>query len=117
MIRRRRPGFRSPWRRERARAGHRRGFYGPTPSFTLQELACDDQALDLAGAFAYSAELDVAIELFDRIILGETVAAVDLHRLVGGAHRDLRSKQLGHGRLLGDALPVVLHPSSTIGEQ
>src|ERR1700685_1178415 len=32
---------------------------------TLQELASDHQALDLAGTFADGAQLDVAIELFD----------------------------------------------------
>src|SRR5580700_3520228 len=117
MIRRPWSDFR--WRlwRVRANARRQRESYGTIPSFALEELPRDHQALDLAGAFANGAQLDVAIELFDRIVLGETVTAVDLHRLVGGAHRNFGSKQFGHGRLLGDALPVILHPTGAIREQ
>ena len=60
---------------------------------------------------------DVAIELLDRIILDEAVAAVDLHRFVGDAHRDLAREQLRHRRFLGDALALILHPRRAIGEQ
>src|SRR5260370_1076896 len=50
--------------------------------FALEQLPRDHQALDLAGALADGAQLHVAIEFLDRIVLGEAVAAVDLQRFV-----------------------------------
>src|SRR5579883_2670073 len=63
----------------------------------LQQLTRDHKALNLARAFANGAELDVAIELFDRVVLDEAVAAVNLQRLVGHTHRNFRRKQFRHG--------------------
>src|SRR5947209_5657959 len=63
----------------------------------LQQLAGDDHALDLAGAFADGAELYVAIELLRGIVLDEPIAAVDLHAFVGTAHCDFAGEQLRHG--------------------
>ena len=72
--------------RQRARiAGEHAGdeIVEPARAITLlQQLPRDHQALDLAGAFADGAELDVAVELLDRVVLDEAVAAVDLHGLV-----------------------------------
>src|ERR1700722_20363612 len=86
-------------------------------SFALQELARDHQALDLTGALADGAQLHVPIELFDRVVLDESVATMDLHGFVRGAHRNLGSRQLRHGPFLADALPAILHPTRAIGEQ
>src|SRR5690606_8214603 len=51
-----------------------------------KELPCDDEPLNLARPLANRAELDVAVELLGRIVLHESVAAVNLHALFGGAH-------------------------------
>src|SRR5712691_3458356 len=83
----------------------------------LEQLARDHHALDLAGAFADGAQLHVPVELFDRIILDEPVAAVNLHGLIGGTHRGLRGVQLGHGRFLVNVCAVVLHPGGAQREQ
>src|SRR6187399_769558 len=52
------------------------------------QMARDDKALNLAGPFADGGELDVAEELLGGIVLHEPVAAVNLHPVFGGAHRD-----------------------------
>src|ERR1035437_5808297 len=83
----------------------------------LEELPCDHQALDLAGAFADGAEFDVAVELFDGVVLDEAVAAVDLHGLAGDADGGLGSEELGHGGFAGDAQAAVEHPGGAIVEQ
>src|SRR5579883_1201166 len=82
-----------------------------------KEFAGDDQALDFAGAFADGAELDVAVELFGGVILEEAVAAVNLHALVGGAHRGFAGIELGHRRLAGDGAALILEPGGAAGEQ
>src|SRR5579884_2011875 len=66
------------WRAGRRAAG----------ALVLQQVAGDDETLDLAGPFADGAELDVAVELFCGIVLDESVAAVDLHAFVGAADGD-----------------------------
>ena len=73
-----------------------------------EQLLGDDELLDLARALADRAELDVAVELLDREVLREPVAAVDLDRAVGRAHRDLGGVELGLRRELRDGLPRVL---------
>src|SRR5580698_1453823 len=75
--------------------------------FLAENLAGDDHALDLAGAFADGAELHVAIKLFGRIVFDEAVAAVDLHRLVGHANSNFAGVEFGHAGFLGDARVVV----------
>ena len=54
----------------------------PAGGVDLENFAGDDHALNLAGAFADGAELDVPVELLHRVVLDEAIAAVDLHRLV-----------------------------------
>src|SRR3954469_19857244 len=44
----------------------------------LQQLPCDDQTLNLAGAFADGAQLHVAVELLGWVVFDEPVATVDL---------------------------------------
>src|SRR5919109_3584832 len=63
-----------------------------------QDLARDDQALDLAGALADLADLRVPHHPLDRVLGGVSVAAEDLYRLGRSSHGQLRAIQLGHGR-------------------
>src|SRR5215211_3926192 len=84
-----------------------------------EDLAGDDQALDMRGALVDLEQLGVAHELLDRILLDVAVTAEDLD----GVRRDL------HGRVGGEALrerrverglapeAVVEHPRSLPGEQ
>ena len=51
-----------------------------------QNLPRDHKSLNFAGAFADGAELHVAIELLDGVVLNEAVTSMDLHRLIGIAH-------------------------------
>ena len=90
---RERAGFGAPVFDQRGGAGEARGSPASMAStVTFQQLARDDQALNFAGAFADGAELDVAIELLDRIIFDEAVAAVDLDGFVGDARRRIRRR-------------------------
>src|ERR1700756_3192578 len=79
------------------------------PRLLAQNLAGDDDALDLARALADGAELDVAVELFDWIILDETIAAVELYRIVANPYGNLARHQLGHRRLERSLLSRILH--------
>src|ERR1700758_4497554 len=58
------------------------------------EGAGDHHLLHLVGALADREDLRVAVEPADRVLLDEAVAAVDLHRLLGGAHRKPAALQL-----------------------
>src|SRR3954465_14604499 len=80
---------------ERTRSTHC-SIAAVTGTSVLQELPRDDQSLDLARAFADRAQLHVPVVLLRRIILDEAIAAVDLHRLVGAAHRHFAGIKLGH---------------------
>ena len=82
-----------------------------------QQLARDHEPLDLARALADGRELDVAEELLRRVVLDEPVAAVNLHAVLGGAHRDLAGEQLGHRRLERHAPALILQPGRAIGQQ
>src|SRR6266540_949747 len=72
------------------------------------QMARDDQALNLARAFADRRQLDVAEELLGWIVLDEPVAAVDLDTIFGGAHGNLAGVELGHGRFDRRTGPSVL---------
>src|ERR1700674_3960938 len=72
-----------------------------------EDLARNDHALNFAGAFAYGAQLYVAVKLLRRIVLDESVPAEHLHRLVGHAHRDFAGVKLGHARFAREALAPV----------
>src|SRR5262249_16242864 len=61
------------------------------------EMLIDDQALHLARALANLMRLDVAPVARHRILVHETIAAVDLHCLIGRALRRFRGVELGHG--------------------
>src|ERR1700740_3457725 len=64
--------------------------------FLAEQLPRNDQLLDFAGTFADGAELYITIKLFRGIVLDETVAAVNLHALVGDADGDFAGKKFGH---------------------
>src|SRR5579863_9134524 len=83
----------------------------------LEQLARDHHALYFASALADGAQFHVAVKLFDWIILDEPVAAVNLHGLIGGAHRSLGGVELGHGRFLVDVSALILQPGGAQSEQ
>lgn len=58
----------------------------------FQKLTRNDEPLNLASAFTNRAQLYVAIELLDRIIFDESIAAVNLQGLIGHLHGHLRRK-------------------------
>src|SRR5688572_19640769 len=61
-----------------------------------QELTRNDQALDFAGALADGAEFYVTEELLGRIVLDESVPAVNLYGFFSGPNGNLARIQLGH---------------------
>src|SRR3954471_12370460 len=69
-----------------------------TSGLFAQQAAGNHQPLNLARAFADRAELHVAKEFFRRVVLHESVAAMDLHAFFRRAHRDFARVQLRHGR-------------------
>src|SRR3546814_15478273 len=76
----------------------------PGPRALAAEGAGYDQVLDLVGAFADLEDLGVAVEPGDRRVEHVADAAVDLHRLRPGRHREAAGLQLGPGRLLAEGL-------------
>ncbi|CAN4021913.1 Spermidine/putrescine-binding periplasmic protein, partial [Dysosmobacter welbionis] len=81
------------------------------------DIAGDDHTLDFAGALIDLGDLGVAHHALQGIVLGVAVAAEHLQRLGGGQHGVLRAEQLGHGRLLGEALALALQHGGLIGQQ
>src|SRR6476619_7274897 len=67
----------------------------------VEQLARNDDPLDLARALADGQELDVAKELFRGIVLDEAVATMDLDAVVGRLHRDLAGEEFRHRRFAG----------------
>src|SRR5512135_93042 len=61
----------------------------------FHEAAPDQLAMDLVGAFPDLCDLGVAHQALDAVVLAVAVAAVQLHRLGGDAHRQVRGAQLG----------------------
>src|SRR5688572_13605223 len=81
------------------------------------ERARDDQLLHLVGALADREDLGVAVEAAHRVLLDVAVAAVNLHRLLGRAHREAPGLQL---RLSGRERVVpalVLLDRRPVGEE
>src|SRR5215211_6733832 len=82
-----------------------------TPLIAGQEdLARDDQPLDLRGALVDLEELRVTHELLDRVLLDVAVAAEDLDRVRGHLHRRVRGETLRERRLECRALALVEEP-------
>src|SRR5882672_3219443 len=82
-----------------------------------QELARNDQPLDLARPFADGRQLHVAEVFLGRIVLHEAVAAVDLDAVVGHLDRDFARVQLRHRRLERRAPAALFQIRRAIGEQ
>src|SRR6185503_4994423 len=68
---------------------------GPRPR-SLQELARDDEALDLAGSLADGRQLHIAEEFLGRVVFHESVAAVNLHAVFGGSDGNLAGVEFRH---------------------
>src|SRR6185295_5480145 len=99
-----------------SRAARRRAPVRPVlASRTRQELAGDDEALNLARPLADGRELHVAEILFGRVVLDEAVTAVDLHAVVGDADGDLAGVQLRHRRLQRRPPAALLEIGGAIG--
>src|SRR5207302_1549796 len=64
-----------------------------------ENLARDDEPLDLGGPFVDLEQLGVAHQLLDRILLDVAVAAEDLDRVGRDLHRGVRGEALREGRL------------------
>src|SRR6185369_2382548 len=75
-----------------------------------QQLARDDDPLDLRSSFSDRAELRVAPVFLRRVIFRVTIPAVYLDRLLANFHTHLRRIQLRHRRLFRRLLACILHP-------
>src|SRR5436190_14870530 len=73
--------------------------------------------VDLAGSFVDHRGLGVAEEAAGRILVGESVASVDLHAVGGGPLALHGGEPLGEGGLAGVAPPLVLQPARPKPEQ
>jgi len=73
--------------------------------------------LHLVGALADGEDLGVAVEAADRVLLDVAVAAVDLHRLLAGAHGQPAGLELRLRRGEREALAAVLLDRGLVGEQ
>src|SRR5258708_2419290 len=77
----------------------------------LADRACDDSALDLAGALEQRVDLGVAMPALDRQLADVAPASADADRLVGHPVGDLAGLELGHRTLrLVELLRVASHP-------
>src|SRR3970282_456135 len=64
-----------------------------------EQVAGDDELLDLRGALVGLGDLRVPEVPLDLVLLDEAIAAVDLHGVRRHAHGHLGREELGHGRL------------------
>src|ERR1017187_353603 len=83
----------------------------------LEDLPCDDQPLNFAGALANRAQLYIAVKLLGGIVLDKSIAAVNLHALVGAAHRNLAAVELRHRGLERGLHTGILHRGRAMSEQ
>src|SRR5579875_2146616 len=81
------------------------------------EIFCNQDPLHLAGAFADLVDLDVAPVARDGKIVHETIAAVDLHSLVGGSLRGFRGEELGHCSFFAEWLALHVQPGGFVIHQ
>src|SRR3712207_8159369 len=79
--------------------------------------ARDHHLLHLVGALADREDLRVAVEAADRVLLDVAVAAVDLHGLLGRAHRQAAGLQLGLRRDEREVLRSEEHTSELQSRQ
>src|SRR5882757_4127162 len=76
----------------------------------LQHLACDDELLDLTGAFIDPEQPCIAEQPLDGIFLDVAVSAVHLENTVGNSSQCLGGEVLAAGSFLGHRKAFVLHP-------
>ena len=97
------------WPRRRRR-GPPRGRGRPQHALSAAQRPRDHHLLDLVGALADGEDLRVAVHAAHRVLLDVAVAAVDLDRLLGAAHREPAGLEL---RLRGGEREVLaLRPSA-----
>src|SRR6266853_4133377 len=77
-------------------------------STLVENLTCNDHALNFAGTFADGAEFGVAIEFLYRVVLDETVASENLHRFVCDAHADFAGIELRHAGFFREARAFLI---------
>src|SRR6187399_731937 len=82
-----------------------------------QELARDDQPLNLARPLADRGQLHVAEVFLGRVVLDEAVAAVNLDAVVGDLDRDLAGIQLRHRRLERRLAAELLEIRGVVGQE
>src|SRR5712691_6390476 len=80
------------------------------------EQLADHHALHLVRAFADLQDLLVAVEPRDRVLLHETVAAVDLERGVGGAVREQARVELRLCSGEAEVLALIFEPGGAVDE-
>src|SRR5688500_3044686 len=73
--------------------------------------------LHLVRALADGEDLRVPVHAADRILLDVAVAAVDLHGLLGAAHREAAGLELGLGGGQREVAAGVLQPRGLVDEQ
>ena len=71
----------------------------------------------LRGAFVDAADLGVAVEFLDRVVLGEADAAEDLDRARGGVLGHLRREILGHGGFGDEGQSRVAQSGGVVDQQ
>src|SRR3954471_19253193 len=81
------------------------------------ESASDDHLLDLIRPLADRQDLRVAVEAAHRVLLDVAVPAVDLHRLLAGAHREAPRLELGLRRGQREVAALVLLARRLVDEQ
>src|SRR6476661_3522495 len=81
-----------------------------SPGGVLEELAADDEPLDLVGALEDLGHLGLAHVALQREVLGVARATEHLHRVGGDAHGVVGADQLGHGRFLGEGSAGIVQP-------
>src|SRR5207302_6230413 len=105
-------GYRGAPRLCRGVPSHR-GVWGPPhvrpAELRAQQLARDDDALDLAGALVDLHDLRVTEEALDGELARVAVAAEDLDRVGRDLHGRVGRPALGHGRLVGVARDPRVH--------
>src|SRR5260221_9562073 len=86
------------------------------PTLIREEVARDDQLLDLARPLVDAGDARIAVEVLDLDVLAVAHAAVDLHGLVDDATVRLRADELGHRRLAPSRLALVDEPRAVVRE-
>src|SRR6266851_6547151 len=93
---RRRRGATTPDKRRRGRR------FQLCASTTRNKAAANQLAMDLVGAFPDLGDLGVAQQPLDPVILDVAIAAMELHRLGGDAHREIGGAHFQHRGFDGD---------------